>query len=164
MAVKSIIAKLIATVAYLGHIPVAPGTIGSFVGCAAMLPLIGHPLLLLFSLLLVIAISFWSSMVYSSVVGEKDPSIIIIDEVAGQMLAISMVVFFYQIKKIDCFTIMALICSFAMFRAFDIAKPYPVSYFDQKVKSQASIVLDDLAAAVLAAMCTIVLLYAHKIF
>lgn len=39
------------------------------------------------------------------------------------------------------------LAAFALFRFFDIAKPYPISWIDKNIKSGAGIMADDLAAA-----------------
>ena len=46
--------------------------------------------------------------------------------------------------------------AFALFRLFDIAKPWPVGYLDRRVGGGLGIMLDDLAAAGLAAICVVV--------
>ena len=45
------------------------------------------------------------------------------------------------------------VAAFALFRLFDILKPWPVGYLDRRVGGGLGIMLDDLAAAGLAVVC-----------
>jgi phosphatidylglycerophosphatase A len=67
--------------------------------------------------------------------GKKDPQIVVIDEVAGQLLALTLAPPDWQ------HTLLALL----LFRAFDILKPPPVRQLE-KLPEGAGIVVDDLAA------------------
>ncbi|MEL0309978.1 MAG: phosphatidylglycerophosphatase A, partial [Gammaproteobacteria bacterium] len=72
----------------------------------------------------------------------KDDSIIVSDEMGGMLITLFMMsmfsdgIFFYLI-------------GFALFRAFDIAKPWPISYIDQNLKNGFGVFLDDLIAGFL---------------
>lgn len=128
----------------LGRIPVAPGTFGTL----AALPLIwimgqfrvlpGGQGLFLVCLVLV---SVWIADRAEILIGTKDPGCIVIDEMAGYCLSMSL----------SPLTPAALVAGFAAFRCFDILKPGPVRYFDQNFKGGAGVVLDDIMAGVLAA-------------
>lgn len=75
--------------------------------------------------------------------GDPDPKIVVVDEVIGMWIALIPAAFsgFY------------VVLAFAFFRLFDIWKPWPVSYFDQKVPGAMGVMLDDVAAGIMAAMC-----------
>ncbi len=45
------------------------------------------------------------------------------------------------------FTLLAWLIAFALFRLFDIVKPFPVGWFDRKVKGGLGVMLDDVLAA-----------------
>ena len=70
----------------------------------------------------------------------KDNSFIVIDEVAGMLIALSLI---YH-EAILYF------CAFLLFRLFDIFKPWPISWVDKNVKGGLGILLDDLIAGLLA--------------
>ena len=66
----------------------------------------------------------------------KDNSFIVIDEVAGMLVALS----FIAHEAILYFF------AFLLFRLFDILKPWPISWVDKNVKGGFGILLDDLIA------------------
>ena len=66
----------------------------------------------------------------------KDHSSIVIDEVAGMLVALSFV----------AHEIIIYLWAFLLFRFFDIWKPWPVSWADNNVKGGLGILLDDLIA------------------
>lgn len=135
---------LLATVLGAGKSPIMPGTVGT---------LAGIPLCALFMLLspqvqlpLLIALILFSIMICDRVaekLGEKDPSCIVLDEVAGYAVTVMLFPLTWKV----------LLWAFVLFRFFDILKPWPVSFFDRKTGGGAGIVLDDIAAG----------LYAHLV-
>ena len=80
----------------------------------------------------------------------KDHSSIVIDEVAGMLVALSFVA---HELIIYCW-------AFLLFRLFDIWKPWPVSWADKNVEGGLGILLDDLIAGLFAG----VIIYAIFIF
>ena len=70
----------------------------------------------------------------------KDNSFIVIDEVVGMLIALSLI----HHEAILYF------CAFLLFRLFDIFKPWPISWVDKNVKGGLGILLDDLIAGLLA--------------
>lgn len=81
-----------------------------------------------------------------ALVKPDDPQEIVLDEFVGALLAMAMV----APRPLP----MAL--AFVLFRAFDILKPWPVSFFDKRVKGGLGVVADDVVAGVMAG--TVVLL------
>ena len=80
----------------------------------------------------------------------KDNSLIVIDEVAGMLVALS----FIAHEAILYFF------AFLLFRLFDILKPWPISWLDKNVKGGFGILLDDLIAGLLASgIIFVVLIY-----
>ena len=90
----------------------------------------------------------------------KDPKEVVIDEVVGQMLT-SVLCFFGSMimaksqlsQKIDSSIlnfIFIFVLPFALFRIFDIFKPWPINYIDQNIKGGLGIMLDDVMAAIFA--------------
>lgn len=134
-------AKFICTWFGSGLSPKAPGTAGSL----AALPVayVIHSLWGQNALLLASLIAFfigWAATVtYLKHTQSKDPKEVVIDEVAGQWFLLS---FFFP-------TLESYIVGFAMFRFFDVLKPWPVSWVDRKVKGGLGVMLDDMLAAFL---------------
>ena len=127
----------------IGFIPIASGTFGSLAGL-----LIGYILYLinfnLFFIIIPLLFIFGviASNTYQKQTGEKDSSVIVIDEVVGQLIAMIFVV--------DNLTL--VLCSFIIFRIFDIFKPWPASYADKKIDGGLGVMLDDVFAGIYAAI------------
>jgi len=131
----------IATGAYSGRSPWAPGTMGS---------LVSLPICYLFSLLpwylsLMIILSMlpfsaWISSEAENMLQTKDPSQVVIDEILGMMIC------FFAIPFSGYTASIGFIC----FRFFDILKPYPIRFIDQTVPGGWGIVLDDVIAGIYA--------------
>ena len=82
----------------------------------------------------------FTSNVYQKQTGEKDSSIIVIDEVVGQLIAMLFI--------ID--NPLLVFISFILFRIFDIFKPWPASYADSKINGGLGVMLDDVFAGIYA--------------
>jgi phosphatidylglycerophosphatase A len=78
----------------------------------------------------------------------KDPQFVVIDEVAGQLIALIAVPVAWK----------TFLAGFILFRAFDIVKPPPVRQLE-KLSEGAGIVLDDVAAGIFALVVMHLLLY-----
>lgn len=98
-----------------------------------LLPFSGAGLALVF--LVVTAGGVWAAHRAEPLLGEKDPSAIVIDEVAGMTLAVLLVPR----------TPAAFLAAFAVFRFFDIVKPFPAGV-SQRLPGGAGVVADDLIA------------------
>ena len=124
----------------VGLIQPAPGTWGSLVGLLiwyfaeflhSSINII-LPIFILFSWLVCSQASKDSDF--------KDHSAIVIDEVAGMLVALSFV----------SHGIATYLCAFLLFRLFDIWKPWPISWVDKNVAGGLGILLDDLIAGLFA--------------
>jgi phosphatidylglycerophosphatase A len=138
--------RLVASMFGIGHSPLAPGTVASLVA----LPLGGallawHPLVLAVAILAITLLGLWS--LHAGAI-DGDPAWVVIDEVAGQWVALI---------TLAAPTLPGLLAAFALFRLFDIAKPGPVR-LAERVRGAGGIMADDLVAGALAAL---VLLAAH---
>ena len=135
---------MLASVFYVGFIPGAPGTYGSLVAVAALF-FIGQygnwvsPLTLLAGVAIVTLIGTPVSAVASKKAGDDDPSFVVIDEVAGQMLTFLFVPF----------SVVNIVLGFVAFRAFDILKPWPIKKLEP-LPHGIGIMADDLLAGVYA--------------
>jgi len=131
------LAKIIATFFGLGLFPLAPGTLASLVVVIIYkyyLFRLAWPIYLLI-LVLVTAFGTHSSTIYARSLNLKDPGKIVIDEVAGQMLALFLI-------RPDWIHLGAI---FLVFRFFDIIKPMGVKKLENLPWGW-GIMADDLAS------------------
>jgi phosphatidylglycerophosphatase A len=130
-----------------GLSPVAPGTVGSL----AALPLayfllsvpVGQAMLVIGALFLM---GVWASNAIEAALEQHDASLIVIDEVVGQCLVVTLLDVFLR-GAVD--TNLLLLLSFIGFRLFDIIKPWPVGWVDRKIGDGVGVMLDDVVAALL---------------
>ena len=144
----------LATVFGVGKLP-APGTVASAVAlpigwCIALLA--GWQGILI-AALLVSVLGVWACGTHARMLGVADPSECVIDEVAGQWLALLPIGIFR-----DTFDWRALLASFVLFRALDIFKPWPI-YKLERLHGGVGIMADDIAAGLIAAALICVALY-----
>lgn len=151
--------RMIATLGPIGHLRPAPGTWGSL----AAIPLawglhqIGGFGLLLVATLAVTALGWRAVAEATRDSAEKDPSEIIIDEVAGQWIALWPVSLGAQMAGAEFWALWpGIVAAFIAFRAFDILKPGPVGWADRQ-EGPFGVMADDLIAGWLAAMVVAVL-------
>jgi phosphatidylglycerophosphatase A len=128
-----------------GLLPRAPGTWGSLVGLAAAWWLLDLPWLWrILIVATVIAAGIWICGESARRLGKHDDQRIVFDEIAGVLVTALAVT-----EK----TLVALALVFVFFRVFDILKPWPIRDVDHSLKGGLGIMLDDLIAAVFAAVC-----------
>ena len=97
--------------------------------------------------ILVIVIGIAAATQVCRASGKKDPQFVVIDEVAGQLIALVAVPLAWQ----------TFLTSFILFRAFDIIKPPPVRQWES-LPEWTGIVLDDVAAGIYALLVMQILL------
>ena len=133
-----------------GLAPKAPGTFGSLVGLliGCLLLLLGHAALLV-GMLVATLIGLFA--IRQQPEFAQDPGWIVIDEIAGQMLAL---------LALSRVSLWGAVLAFALFRLFDITKPGPVGWADKR-HDEYGIMGDDLVAG---AMAFIVLLFVRLVF
>lgn len=122
----------------------APGTFGTLIGFPLFLMIKPYPMttqLLILIGLFVIGIYFCE--VTGKALGVSDHGGIVWDEIVAMMLVLTIVPF----------TLFWCILAFALFRLFDIWKPFPIRQCDAQVKGGLGVMLDDLLAAVYAMLC-----------
>ena len=124
-----------------GLSPVAPGTVGSLVGVLfAWLTIdLGLPLQLVVAAAISLA-GIWICGESARRIGVHDHGGTVWDEIAGMYITL----------LVAPPTIVAWILGFVLFRAFDIAKPWPIRDLDHRLGGGLGIMLDDLAAALYA--------------
>jgi phosphatidylglycerophosphatase A len=133
----------LATGAYVGYLPVAPGTFGSLLAIpllCALARLRLTPAVLLAGLgafsVLAMIVCHRAGVVYA----DADSGKIVLDEVCGMLVAGAWIVP----------TTASLVLVFVLFRLFDIVKPFPARYLDRHVRNGIGVVADDLVAGLYA--------------
>ncbi|MDE1896956.1 MAG: phosphatidylglycerophosphatase A [Rhodospirillales bacterium] len=129
-----------------GWAPKAPGTFGSLVGLAigALLLTAGH-FWLLAGIFLATSIGLYAIRQLPE--ASIDPGWIVIDEIAGQMI---------PLLALRNFNPWGALAAFALFRLFDIWKPWPVSWADRR-RDEFGIMGDDIIAGLLALAALLIL-------
>jgi phosphatidylglycerophosphatase A len=135
-------ASVIATWFGCGLAPRAPGTVGSLGAVPLhlllrLLPVEAHVALVLATL----AGGTWAAHHYALDRGQKDPQSVVIDEVAGSLLALGLV-------RDHSFWLQLL--ALALFRLFDIWKPGPIRQAERLSPTGVGIMADDVLAGLLA--------------
>jgi phosphatidylglycerophosphatase A len=130
---------LIATGFYSGYLPKAPGTWGSLVGVLLVFLLHALSLQIYFSVVagLFIVGSFVAGEA-EKILDNRDPGVVVIDEIVGMLITMIAVPV----------TPLTMVLGFILFRVFDIAKPFPVNFFDQHFHGGLGIMLDDVVAGI----------------
>lgn len=135
-----------------GFSPLVPGTAGS---AAALLPWLAMRELPLVGYIGVIVaatlIGIWASTVVVERLRIQDPGVIVWDEFVGQWITLTPLLIWTA-------SAWWILVGFVVFRIFDIWKPWPASWADRKVKGGLGVMLDDVLAAVYAALVMAVLL------
>ena len=132
----------------VGYLPLMPGTFGSLLAVAIFVTLVRvSAVAILISILVVTFAGIWAGTRTEELSDRKDPGKVVIDEVAGQLIALFPLTFFAS------WSITAVIVSFILFRFFDIVKPYPANRL-QALNGGWGIMCDDLIAGVYAGIIT----------
>lgn len=151
--------KFIATFFYVGYLKPAPGTWGSLAALPAAYAIaqIGSwPLLLIMSAIAYFA-GLWATKVETAGKPNHDPSEIVIDEVAGQWIALLPVVYGAAHTQTSLLALWpGWVAAFVLFRLFDITKPGPVGWADKR-DDAVGVMLDDVIAGIFAAVGVICL-------
>ena len=131
----------LATGFYVGRMPFAPGTVGTLIGLpvAYVIGWLSLPLAMAAAVALILG-AVWIAQEAEQQLGQKDPGCIVIDEIAGM-----------------CVTLLGIpltfgtgLAGFILFRLFDIAKPPPIRYLERRLPGGWGVVMDDVAAGLIA--------------
>jgi phosphatidylglycerophosphatase A len=128
-----------ATGFFIGRIPVASGTFGSLIGLPLCFLLSRLNFLKSASVILIfILFAIGIASAAEKILKQKDPGQIVIDEIAGLMVALAGLPF----------NLKTVLAGFIVFRVFDILKPFPIRILDTSVKGGSGVVLDDVLAGI----------------
>ena len=150
----------------IGSFRFAPGTIASFITTIFLFSLF-HVIKLtsntiLIALLLIFVYSFYAISEYIKDSENKDPKEVVVDEFIGQSIPIYLYEIAHGTMKSSQEAVLFYLYIFILFRYFDIKKPFPVSYFDEKFKNSFGVILDDVVAG-LYVVLTLILFMAIKL-
>ncbi|MCK5162151.1 MAG: phosphatidylglycerophosphatase A [Desulfobacula sp.] len=154
MTLKHKFIMFIATGCYSGQIPFAPGTFGTIAAIpfALVFLIIPSSFYGIYIAGLILAAIYFADQA-EKILDKKDPGCIVIDEIAGYVVTMSIV-------PVNIYTIGA---GFFIFRFFDIVKFGPVKYFEENFSGGAGVVLDDIMAGIFSAV-VLRILYLSGIF
>lgn len=133
---------LLATWFASGYAPKAPGTWGSLAALpfAWFIAAYAGSIGLIIAAAIVFLVGIVAADRYIALSGESDPAPVVVDEVAGQWLTLSLV-------PLDPLWFLA---GFAAFRLFDIVKPWPIRHLERAFNKGFGVMIDDIAAAIYA--------------
>ena len=100
----------------------------------------------LIGVIIIFLISLYAISVFVKNMDNKDPKEIVIDEFIGQSIPICLYEIAHEGTKDISQVLTFYFIMFILFRIFDIAKPYPVSYYDKKFKNSFGVIMDDVCA------------------
>ena len=136
---------LVATFFGIGHLHPGPGTWGSaatvllWAVLAHFLPVNAQAPTVIALAIVITLVGIPAATRVARAAGKKDPQFVVIDEVAGQLIALIAAPLKWK----------TFLAGFILFRAFDIIKPPPVRQLE-KLPEGTGIVLDDVAAGLYA--------------
>jgi phosphatidylglycerophosphatase A len=155
---------LFVTMFGLGKISKIPGTLGSL-ATVIVLYFFFHIFdissdIVLIGLIIIFIYSFSAVARHIKDNENKDPKEVIIDEFIGQSIPIYLYEISHGTEKLPEEAAIFYGVCFVLFRFFDIAKPFPVSFFDKNFKNSFGVIMDDVCAGlyvVLSLICFMVL-------
>jgi len=145
---------LIATFFYVGHLRPAPGTWGSLAALpvAWVIYMPFGPWGLIAGIAIACGLGLWATAQETRGKTDHDPSEIVIDEVAGQWIALLPIAFGAANNDVSITALWpGWIAAFALFRLFDITKWGPVGWAD-RMHGPIGVMLDDVIAGIFAAI------------
>ena len=134
----------------IGRLPKIPGSYASL-ATVILLYILFHIFsvpadVFLFFLVAIFIISLFAVNLFIKDLTNKDPKEVVIDEFIGQSIPICL----YEISHSEITDPVRVLTfyfiMFILFRIFDIAKPYPVSYYDKNFKNSFGVIMDDVCA------------------
>ena len=104
------------------------------------------PNIVLFSIIIIFFISLYAVNIFIKDLTNKDPKEVVIDEFIGQSIPICLYEVAHNMPKETDQVLKFYFIMFILFRIFDIAKPFPVSYYDKNFKNSFGVIMDDVCA------------------
>ena len=134
----------------IGKLPRIPGSYASLV-TVILLYILFHIFSVpadtfLFFLVVIFIISLFAVNLFIKDLTNKDPKEVVIDEFIGQSIPICLYEIAHSELTDPARVLTFYFIMFILFRIFDIAKPYPVSYYDKNFKNSFGVIMDDICA------------------
>ena len=104
------------------------------------------PNIVLICVIIIFLISLYAVNIFIKNLDNKDPKEVVIDEFIGQSIPICLYEIAHEGTKETGQVLTFYFVIFILFRIFDIAKPYPVSYYDKNFKNSFGVIMDDICA------------------
>lgn len=130
-----------------------PGTWGTLGGMLAGIPLLlaTSPLVLLITSCVIFIVGLWAAAKIEKTTQAHDQSFIVIDEVAAIWMVMAAIPNSALLGSEAPFILtVCYIMGFALFRLFDIWKPWPIRLIDKNIGGAWGVMLDDTLAALFA--------------
>ena len=141
---------LFVTMFGIGKIGKIPGSISSLVTTLFLFFLFHilniSPNFILISVIIIFFISLYAVNIFIKDLDNKDPKEVVIDEFIGQSIPICLYEIAHEGIKETSQILMFYFIMFILFRIFDIAKPYPVNYYEKNFKNSFGVIMDDVCA------------------
>lgn len=148
---KNKLGYILASYFGVGFCPFASGTAGSLMSLplAVLAGYYGGTIGIVIAVLLVFALGIWATKEVLKTSKSQDPSLVVIDETAGQLISFALVgnLLYQSFDKWYLYII-----GFVLFRVFDIIKLGPVKWADSKLHNAWGVMLDDIFAGMIAAV------------
>jgi phosphatidylglycerophosphatase A len=141
---------LFVTLFGIGKVKKIPGSIASLATTILLFflmhILIISPDIILISVIIIFFISLYAVNIFIKDLDNKDPKEVVIDEFIGQSIPICLYEIAHEGTRETSQVLTFYFIMFILFRIFDIAKPYPVSYYDKNFKNSFGVIMDDVCA------------------
>ena len=141
---------LFVTLFGIGKIKKIPGSFASLVTTLFLFFLFHvlalSPNIVLIGIIIIFLISLYAISIFVKNLDNKDPKEVVIDEFIGQSIPICLYEIAHEGIKDTSQLLTFYFIMFILFRIFDIAKPYPVSYYDKNFKNSFGLIMDDVCA------------------
>ena len=141
---------LFVTLFGIGKITKIPGSIASLATILFLFFLFHvlniSPNIILFLIIVIFFISFYSVSIYIKNFSHKDPKEVVIDEFIGQSIPVCLYELAHDVPKESDQILKLYFIMFFLFRIFDIFKPFPVNYDDKNFKNSFGVIMDDVCA------------------
>ena len=141
---------LFVTLFGIGKIKKIPGSIASLVTTIFLFFLLRilniSPNIILIFIIIIFFISLYAINIFIKDLDNKDPKEVVIDEFIGQSIPICLYEIAHEGTREINQVLTFYFIMFILFRIFDIAKPYPVSYYDKNFKNSFGVIMDDVCA------------------
>ena len=97
-------------------------------------------------IIIIFFVSFYAVNIFIKNLTNKDPKDVVIDEFIGQSIPVCLYELVHNVPKETDQVLKFYLIMFVLFRIFDIAKPFPVNYYDKNFKNSFGVIMDDVCA------------------